>query len=328
VATSRTERILGLLVLIGVAAFLWSAAEAIYERYWPKVYRVVAYFEDARGLAEGTPIRIAGVRAGWVIEIIPPGFEAPEPTFDYTGLPDAEKRERVKIVLGILDPIRIRTHKVRVASMGLIQERYLAIDVGHEDPLPREGAAVLGELDVSLDSVGDAARRVQAIFSDTELQQRIGRFSDEMRGLLGGFNRVVARGPDTLKRAQGTFRVLGGDTTAMIEASSDAIARTQANTEGISDQFGETRDRIDRVRAEFEALSEAAREMQAHVKSGKGNLGRFASDPALPQSFDGVSGAKTKLAYDRSKSEPMSTGTRSLLKAAKAILFFLEPSDK
>ncbi|MEK7867263.1 MAG: MlaD family protein [Planctomycetota bacterium] len=327
-ASSRAERVLGVLVVIGVVAALWSAVEAIHDRYWPKVYRVVAYFEDARGIAEGTPIRIAGVRAGWVLEIIPPGFDAPAPTFDLTGLPDAEKQKRVKIVLGILDPIRIHTHKVRVASMGLIQERYLAIDVGHEDPVPRSGAAVLGELDVSLDSVGDAARNVQGIFSDSELQQRIGRFGDEMKGLIGGFNRIVERGPDALKRAQGTFRVVGDDANAMIEASSDAIARTQANSAGISDQFGVTRERIERVRSEFQALSEAAKEMQGHVESGKGNLGRFASDPSLSESIEGVSGAKTKLAYDRSKSEPMSKGTRSLLKAAKAILFFLEPSDK
>lgn len=327
-ASSRAERVLGVLVVISAAAILWWMAEGVRDRYWPEMYRVVAYFEDARGIADGTPIRIAGVRAGWVLEIIPPGFDAPEPLHDLSGLRDEEKRERVKVILGIFDHIRIRTHKVRVAAMGLIQERYLAIDVGHEAPVPREGAALLGELDVSLDSVGDAAKRVQAIFSDADLLQRVGRFGDEMKGLLGGFERVVRRGPDVIQRARGTFRVLGEDATSMVEASTDAMSRTQANTEGISDQFAESRARIDRIRAEFAAISEASREMEERLKAGRGNLGRFASDPSLSESLEGVSQATTRLAYDRSRSEPMSKGTRSLLKVARSVFWFLEPSDK
>lgn len=326
--TSRTERLLGTFVLVGAIAIVWWIVEGVRERYWPKMYRVMAYFEDARGIAEGTPVRIAGVRAGWVVGIIPPGFEAPEPLHDLSGLSDDQKRERVKIVFGIFDHVNIRTHKVRVAAMGLMQERYLAIDVGDAHPVPHEGAALLGEIDVSLDGVSEAAKRVQAVFSDPDLLQRIGRFADEMKGLIRGFERVVERGPDVLRRTQRIVRTLGDDATSMIEASSDAIARTEATAEGLPDSFDVYRERIDRIRAEFNAISEAAREMREHMSAGRGNLARFSSDPALSDSLEGVAGAQRMLAYDRSRSKPMSKGTRTLLKVAKAFFFFLEPSDK
>ncbi len=328
---TRAEKWLGVGAFLAIVALAWMWIDSLRDRYAPRMYRVTAYFTDARGIAEGTPIRIAGVRAGWVVELIPPRFEAPSttgPRFDYTRLSAEEKHERVKIVLGILNHIRLRTHKVRVASMGLIQERYLAIDVGQELPVERTGAEVLGELDVSLDTVGDAARRVQAIFGDTELQRRIGGFSENLTGLLNGFDRIVKLGPDALKRAQGTLHTVGTDASSMIEATQDAGTRTQANLDGRSDDLERSKAQIDAIRGHFDALSAAATELEGRIADGKGDLGKFACDRRLADSLAAAGGAKTKLAYDRSRTPPPSKSTRTLLKIAKSVLFFLEPKDK
>lgn len=324
----RIERALGVLGLLGILAAVAWVAEGVRERYYPRMYRVVAFFEDARGIAEGTPVRIAGVRAGWVLGIVPPGFPAPRVAHDFTGLTDAERESRVKIVLGIFEDINLNTHRVRVASMGLIQERYLAVDVGVEPTVPRDGAAVLGELDVSLDTVGDSARRVQAIFGDTDLIRRFSVFGDELKGLLGGFDRVVTRVPDVLRRAKESIGVVAGDAGTLVERSSDAIERTRGTVAPIADDVTRAREQVDRIRGHFEAISTSAREIKAGIDAGRGTIGRLAHDATLSESLEGVSEAKTKLAYDSSRTPPMSPSTRKLLKIAKAVLFFLEPGDK
>ncbi len=199
--------LLGLLVLIGLGLLgLGLYAVAVRQGVFSKSFHVRAGFPDIAGVEIGTRVRIQGVQAGEVVEVLPP----------------AQAGEQVMLRLRIKSEYRalVRTNsKVRIANVGMLGGKVLDIIPGKELAEPVEDNAVLATTkSVGLsDLISGASDTLQGVkgFPQSKLYQAPLDTGEELEETV----QSIKRAADGLKRVP----IIGG----YIEDPRDLLIRPQ-----------------------------------------------------------------------------------------------------
>lgn len=119
---TRTELIVGIFVLIGLAALAYlSVRLGKLEFIGSSGYRVTADFDSASGLKPGAAVEIAGVEVGRVERI---GLD----------------KYRARVALRIVDGVVLQDDAfVSIKTKGLIGEKFVRITPGGSDKIVKDG---------------------------------------------------------------------------------------------------------------------------------------------------------------------------------------------
>lgn len=311
----KLELGLGIFVTVGLTVFCAMVIYFLKEGAFLNTYRVTAYFEDVTGVDQKSPVQMGGVRIGQVERIIPPEkediaaakgqegvklsgpeIEEAEGRGDFSHLTEAQKRARIKVVLQIESAHLIRSRTVRIASKGLIGDKFLEFKLMEpgftHDHLPTDGTAqVEGETPTSQEELLKGVQKTLEFFGDPALKERVNNFLDEATALFRKGQPVLDDTDQLLKSVDKTILTLGEDAHLMMENVTDQITRTSDTLNEFMISFDPTREKLNRNLDEFEKSLVSIRGMVEDIRAGKGSIGKLYKDEELYERLVSVADA-------------------------------------
>ena len=264
---SSKEFKVGILILVGLAILAGSL-------YWLQGYKlesnayvVRVHFEDVGTLSVGDKVAVSGVHKGKVNQM----------TLAHDG---------VIVELLIYNDVMLHSDATfRIRNMGVMGERYIAIDPG-TSPLPLDTSKVLpGDYDVGIPEVmgmiGEVVSELKQTLQDVRSAMGPESTIDRLNKTLANLERVTGTMANFLSENRSRM-----DTTAlnMLEASKDVRRMLQGNVHLVDS----TMMRLDRASIGFESfvnsldtLSIATRRLARAFNEGDGTLQAMLEDRRL-----------------------------------------------
>jgi len=298
----RTSLTVGLFALAALAAFVGGVLSLTAERgFWRPRYRLVAYFGDVQGLAQGAPVRLAGKDVGTIesVEFVPLGADKPP------------IRVELSIDSSVQDRIRSDS-QATIGTIGLLGDRYIDVSLGTPaaNVLP-EGAELRSA--TPLDIADVMAKGTQALDSVAQLAANANQVVDEFRAKMGGAK--IAESVRSLGEIVGQVREGKGLLHSLIYdpysgEGVGSITRSLTQLEGILKNVAQGDGLLHALIYEphqKEELLGPAREASTHlasilakIDSGQGTLGLLVSDPTLYDDLKRLVGGAQRSAVVRS----------------------------
>ncbi len=198
---------------------------------------IEALFHDASGIAEQTPVLMAGVRIGAVSSIT---------------LERNEALVRMRIQPGIVLP---RSTKAHIEGGGLIGEKYIALSATPGDTTPLEGNRIPTD---STGNVSEILRKTSSIADDAhQVFNKIGKVADTLSILL-----------------QENRKDLHGSLTHIHRASQEASAVLVSHRKDLDRTLDELPKVMEASRRFFEEGTAAAQQLRGILTDNRENLYR------------------------------------------------------
>jgi phospholipid/cholesterol/gamma-HCH transport system substrate-binding protein len=295
---------LGILVTLVVASAVFGVV-IIGSTRGPFAPDVVPYFvelEEAGGIRAGSFVRVAGMPAGEVVElVIVPPLEQPSAVVrgrlqPATGLPS--QPANIRLELGVHDrfqPYITPTSRAQLATLGMGGERYVKITAGdvREGPLPA-GSTITEIPSVDWDLVtaqlGRALAEVEVLAANVE----------EIRAKLFDGNATAALLLDTESPLYGSLESLADQSESLLDAldEGEGIVAGVRGDSVLEENLGTIRANVraidsltrdpahpwrnpEQLIAALTALEADAQDLRSRLESGEGTLGRLLYDEEL-----------------------------------------------
>lgn len=300
----KLELRLGVFVTVGLTIFCGVVIYFLKEGAFLNTYQVTAYFEDVTGLDAKSPVQMGGVKIGKVERIIAPTKETSpkagvvlvrpgdaevktaEANGDYSHLTEEAKGARITVILQIEPSYRIRSRTVRIASKGLIGDKFLEFKLSEADfagdALPNDGSAqVEGETPTSQEEILKGVQKTLEFFGDPALKSRVNDFLDEATTLFQKGQPVLDDTDKLLQNVDRTVGTLGEDAHATLGSVTDQVARTSDTLNGFLISFDPTREKLNRNLDELEKSLVSVRGVVEDIRNGQGSIGKLYKDEEL-----------------------------------------------
>lgn len=295
---------LGILVTVAVAAAVIGVL-LLGSTRGPFAPDVVPYFvelDEAGGIRAGSFVRVAGMPAGEVVElVIVPPLEQPSAVVGgrlqpATGLPT--QPANIRLELGVHDrfqPYITPTSRAQLATLGMGGERYVKITAGdvRERPLPAGSTiAEIPSVDWNLVTaqLGRALAETEVLATNVE----------EIRGKLFGGDATAARLLDVESPLYGSLESLAEQSERLLDAMDEGegivagvrgdtvlagnLQAIRANVRAIDSLTEDAalpwRDPEELITA-LTALETEAQDLRTRLEGGEGTLGRLLYDEEL-----------------------------------------------
>ncbi len=285
----------GLFTILGIATALYM----VYRKggfQWSKgmTYTVYVTFPDVAGVTVNDLVRVAGVDVGRV-----------------TGIELRHNMGRLALSINKDVPL-YRDATAKVKTYGLIGDRYISVDPGHEEraPIPPGGEIRASEPTEDLDALvhklngiaGDLKQvtdTIKTVFGGEQGEIALRTVLDNTRELSDQLVRTVKDNQEHFQTLTHHLSTLTGELSGMVAENREAIRRTITALPATAEQLqGITRDTNDLLRTHKEDLSHmlsqlkvASERLDAALKNveevtrkineGEGSLGRLLNDEEL-----------------------------------------------
>ena len=302
---TRAEAKVGLIVVLVVVLLGVYVVHVRGLRVVAATYPVRVVFDDARGLQAGDPVRMVGVKIGEVRSV------------------EIDPQQKAEALLSIYAKHKLYDNYVfRIASSGLIQERFVEVSPMPEEPSGTRlyaGASVKGVTSPGFESLvkvstevlqnlDRTARLLNAVLSDQEI--------------VGGVKDALERFSEAAASAAGladTMSGLAADSRADIQMTLGRVEHASRNVEAFTEELrarlseGSTFDDI-------EAAAGQLRETAANAHRLAKSLADIAADPALQESIpDTLADVRAAARSLRTVGENLEVFTGELRKAAPTV---------
>ncbi|MBL0058598.1 MAG: MCE family protein [Elusimicrobia bacterium] len=250
-----TETKVGLFSLSGLVVFALGIF-VLGDFQFHGTYPLYIYFDNALGLPEKGPVKVAGVEVGQVERI------------------DLES-QRARVKVRVRNGIGVhRGSKAQVASTGLIGSKYLEMTLGDSSaPLLSPGDSFEGTPTFTFDEV---MSKLGAFLKDDPVN---GPVTENLRVTIGNFRKVSQSLADSIGNQQTEL----AEIVRNIRDVSDHAKHVAADLREIT---GERKEDIKIALARFRSISERLDQITERVQKGEGLLGRLVNDPELGKNMD------------------------------------------
>jgi phospholipid/cholesterol/gamma-HCH transport system substrate-binding protein len=265
--TSRRAAIqVGITGVLALAFLLWGVV-------WIKEYRLgqrkiyfTARFEEVGNLAVGDPVSVRGVRKGAVSKV----------TLEDDGVRVEFEVDR--------DVVLHPDVRLRVANIGFMGEKFLALDPGvvpgrydRSKPIPGRFQSGVPEV---IAGAGDLLVEATELSSRLNLMldaldpATVERAAKNMERASASLSRTLTQNQEDLRAAVIDFRAAARDLHAVASTNKDQI------TSSIQD-FGTASRKLATLADQLSSTAGALQRVVARVDSSEGSLGKAIADPAL-----------------------------------------------
>ena len=268
-------------------------------------YPVRVVFDDARGLQAGDPVRMVGVKIGEVRSV------------------EIDPQQKAETLLSIYAKHKLYDNYLfRIASSGLIQERFVEVSPMPEEPSGMRlhaGASVKGVTSPGFESLvkvstevlqnlDRTARLLNAVLSDQEI--------------VGGVKDALERFSDAAASAAqlaDTMSGLAADSRADIQMTLGRVENASRNVEAFTEDL-QARLREGSTFGDIEVTARELRETAGEAHRLAKSLADIAADPALQESIpDTLADVRAAARSLRTVGENLEVFTAELRKAAPAV---------
>ncbi len=270
----RTETKIGLLILAALAVLFYFLVKMgnLSSLFEPKGYEISAYFQSIAGLEERSPVRLAGVKIGYVEKI-------------------KLDRGKALVVMKIYQPYKIRKgSKAAVTSMGIMGEKYIEIFPGEGPDFLKPGERIEGIPPLSIDQLG---AMFYSIAQDVKKMSRT--FSDVIGGekgkaslntILQNLDRITTELDRMLRLNQGNITAASKELLSALREMKRAImefSSASRQVASLSSSLNSRTEKFDRAMEEAtraaRRISELAGKIQGELEEiDRGSLGQTLRD--------------------------------------------------
>jgi phospholipid/cholesterol/gamma-HCH transport system substrate-binding protein len=250
-----TETKVGLFTLSGLFVFALGVI-ILGDFQFHGTYPLYVTFDNALGLPEKGPVKVAGVEVGQVERI------------------DLEN-QRARVKIRIRKDIAVHQgSKAQVASTGFIGSKYLEMTLGEPAaPILAPGDSFEGDPTFTFDEV---MTKLGSFLKDDPVQ---GAAADNLRVTIANFRKVS----QTLADSLGNQRA---ELTEIVQNIRDLSAHAKQVAADLREITGEKKEDIKIALAKFRSISERLDQITERVQNGDGLLGRLVNDPELGKNLD------------------------------------------
>jgi len=214
-------------------------------------YDLNVYFQNAEGLPDKGPVKVAGVEVGKVKKITLEGGRA-----------------RVEVSLDT----DVKVHadaEASIAATGLIGTKYLDLSLGSpEAPLLKEGDTLQGQPGFSFD---DVMKELRQFFKE---DPEDGSLSENFRRTMANLRRVT----DSLNVALGQQGKELTEIVQNIRSLSEHAKNVSANLDEVTEQHKAD---LKTMLTKFRSVSERLDDLLAKVQNGEGTMGKLVNDEQM-----------------------------------------------
>lgn len=273
------EKKVGILILISFAILVFfliktGSLSSIFEK---KGYEIYSYFDSLAGLQERSPVRLAGVKIGYVKKI-------------------SLDRGRALVKMKIFENYKIsRGSRAAVTSMGIMGEKYIEIFPARGPGYIQPGESIEGIPPLSIDQIGtmfySIAQDIKSLsktFKDVLAGEK-GKVS--LNSIIQNIDRTVSSLSQLISTNRNNVNESVKELLASLRELRVAIGKFSKASEEIEKFSAEYRGQSDRIKTlslKMTNLSEKAEELLSRVnvlleeiQGGKGSLGKVIQDETL-----------------------------------------------
>ncbi|HHJ64255.1 MAG TPA: MCE family protein [Aquifex aeolicus] len=190
----------------------------------PKMKEYVVYFEDVGGLSIGAEVRVSGIRAGTVTDIV-------------------LEEGRVRVRFAVEEKFRIfRDASAQIGTLGLMGDKFLAVYPGN----PKSGELKEGEEIVSSEGVADTDKLIRELT----------RTAEGFRLVAENLNRILQENRENLQQAIVNLRELTRILNEIAQENRENLRVLIAQMSTLTDNLNRT---LPSAIASMEKLSEELR---------------------------------------------------------------------
>lgn len=259
---NKFERVAGLFVLAAlIGCFTIAAGVAVKKGWFASKIPFVTYMVSAEGIHPGTPVQIAGLRAGAVEDV---------------ELISAEKiRVKLEVFEKFRDQIRADS-SIQVLRPFVIGDKVLEISVGsvdHPEILPNREIPIRSSFDImdlisgkklgpflgTLDNLSESLKILGEAFADSERTRSIVKIFDKLAPLISNLNNMatgVVKLTDTANR-QKRFEILITNLTQVSAELGKIVPALTAEVPDMGRQLGQMIKSLNVLTNEMEKLTPA-----------------------------------------------------------------------
>ncbi len=245
----RAETKIGLLILaaLGVLLYFLVKMGSLSSIFEPRGYEIKAYFQSIAGLEERAPVRLAGVKIGYVERI--------------------DLREgRALVIMKIYEKYRIRKgSKAAVTSMGIMGEKYIEIFPGEEEGYLPPKSTIEGIPPLSIDQLGamfysiaQDVKKMSKTFSEVIGGEK-GRAS--LNTILENLDRITTRLDALLKENGKNITLASTQILSTLRELKKAIREFSIASEKIADLSYGVNQKIPMAQKAMENFSETSKRL-------------------------------------------------------------------
>ncbi|WP_103029464.1 MlaD family protein [Salinibacter altiplanensis] len=265
---------LGLLVL-GVR-FLQSTA------LFGSTYTLTARFEQAEGVAAGTPVTVRGISVGTVDRVAlaeDAGVRVRMHIQD-----DVQLREGTTASVGgiaALDDVSVSLNRADAGDPLATGARLPTVEQGTLDELQERALPIAERIDSVLAQTSGTLSEAQRVLTGSE--PNVQRLTENLRSASAGIDAFVQRERAPMRRAIGHLE----HTTATLEALVDTL-----NRDTLARAVEDAERTLHYTRRTARSLEQGARDLEAilaDLRAGRGTAGRLLDDPGLYHRADSLS---------------------------------------
>ncbi len=243
-----TEIKLGAFVLITSVSFAFLVLTfGEIPLFKPPTKKYTVYFDDVSGLSKGAEVRVSGIRAGKVEEIVLEGG-------------------RVKVVFSVEEDIELyQDTSASIGTLGLMGDKYLAIKPG----TPNKGELKEGSVITTSEGVADTDKLIRELTKTAE----------NFKLVAINLNRILEENRQNLKSAIDNLNALTGTLNQIAQENQEnlriVLDQMATLTENLNRTLPEAIASIDRLADELTAIAE---ENRGDIKVLVANLRAISQD--------------------------------------------------
>jgi len=265
--SKSTELKVGLVVLVGCAililGFIWFKGFSFQQHR----YKYSVIFPNIGSLEVGDPVSVSGVRKGKVEKIS---------LYQGDVLVDINLSQ---------DVVLKKDAKFTVMNIGLMGERFIAVETGHSDSLLDLSQPARGYYDVGIPEVMgrmseliDAVRRLAG-----HLEKVIGTESSQeaLIQTIENIKTISQRIDTLLQHNQAKFNQTVSDLSQTSTELKEMLVSNKAKIQKTVDNFGSASGKLDNITTTLDSLSIYLKNITSRIESGNGTLGQLLNDTTL-----------------------------------------------
>jgi phospholipid/cholesterol/gamma-HCH transport system substrate-binding protein len=277
----------GIVVLLGIVIFVWGIIWVKDYRFRQERYRVSVLFPNVGALEVGDPVTVLGVKKGAVEEI---KLSQGDVLVTFNLTTDVELKEDAKFT---------------VMNIGLMGERFLAVEPGHGEnalnlsPPPRgyydtgipEVMGMMGQMVAEIRTLtGYLKGALGTEWSEEKIKETIKNVSQLSSDLAS----LLKENKSKIDKSIGDFLYASSELKKMVDQNKPKLDTTLSN-------FSRASNDLEKITSTLEDLSTSLKNLSEKIEKGEGTLGQLVNDETLYQDLKKTTRSIDELVEDIKK---------------------------
>jgi phospholipid/cholesterol/gamma-HCH transport system substrate-binding protein len=267
VNSKSVELRVGVVVLLACAILILGLIWVKGIRFDQTRYKYAVIFPNVGSLEVGDPVSVSGVPKGKVEKI---------------------ELHRGDVMVGFNltnDVVLKKDAKFTVMNVGLMGERFIAVETGYSDTLLDLSRPIRGYYDTGIPEVmgrmGEMIFQVKCLAENLEAVVGTKSSQDALIAVIKNLKEITDKTNSLLDRNQKKFDQTMSDLSHTSAELKKMVGDNKTKLQSTVDNFSSASEKLDNITTTLDSLSSSLKKLSSRIETGEGTLGQLLNDTTL-----------------------------------------------